>query len=105
MLEPNADKVVVFEEFFSVGLRMPLHPVFSAILLKYHIQIHQLTPNAIVLLAKYIWVVTSFDGAPFAEGFAKRYELHFQSRKIDVDGIEVQGQYGYINFHVKRRGQ
>jgi hypothetical protein len=105
MPEPHVDEAVLFEEFFTASLRMPPHPVLAAILLKYQIQIHQLTPNAIVQLSKYIWVVTSFGGAPFAEGFAKRYELHFQSRKIDVDGIEVQGQYGYINFHVKRRGQ
>jgi hypothetical protein len=35
--EPNVDKVVLFEEFFSAGLRMPANPVLSAILLKYQI--------------------------------------------------------------------
>jgi hypothetical protein len=48
----------------------------SAILLKYQIQIHQLTPNAIVQL-------------PSTEGFEKRYELHYQPTKIDVDGVEA----------------
>jgi hypothetical protein len=35
--EPNVDKVVLFEEFFSASLRMPANPVLSAILLKYQI--------------------------------------------------------------------
>jgi hypothetical protein len=46
--EPNDNEVVVFEEFFTAGLRMPLHPVLSDILLKFQVQLHQLTPNIIV---------------------------------------------------------
>jgi hypothetical protein len=90
--EPNADEAVVFEELFIPSLRMPPHPVLSTILLKYQIHIHQLIPNAIVQLLKYV---------PSAEGFTKRYELHYQPRKIDVYGVKVQGQYGCFNFHVK----
>jgi hypothetical protein len=48
VLEPNPDEAVVFKEFFTVGLRMPLHPVLADILLIFQVQIHQLTPNAIV---------------------------------------------------------
>jgi hypothetical protein len=46
--EPNGDEVVVFVEFFTAGLRMPPHPVLSDILLKFQVQIYQLTPNTIV---------------------------------------------------------
>jgi hypothetical protein len=70
--ESGDDKAVLFEEFFTATLRMPLHPVLAAILLKYQIQIHQLTPIAIVQSSKYIWAVTSFGGVPSTEGFAKR---------------------------------
>jgi hypothetical protein len=35
MPEPRANKVVLFEEFFTAGLRMPPHPVLAAILFKY----------------------------------------------------------------------
>jgi hypothetical protein len=94
----------VFEEFFTIGLRMPLHPVLSDILLKFQVQLHQLTPNAIVQLSKYIWAVASFGGVLSAECFAKRYELYYQLRKMDVNGAEVQGQYEFINFHAKRHG-
>jgi hypothetical protein len=33
--EPNGDEAVIFEELFTVGLRMPPHPVLSNILLKF----------------------------------------------------------------------
>jgi hypothetical protein len=55
VLEPWDDEAVVFEEFFMAGLRVPPHPVLADILLKYQIQIHQLMPNAIVQLSKYVW--------------------------------------------------
>jgi hypothetical protein len=33
--EPNPDEVVVFEDFFTAGLRMPPHPVLADILLRF----------------------------------------------------------------------
>jgi hypothetical protein len=47
VLEPHPDEAVVIE-LFSASLWMPLHPVLDDILLKFHVQIHQLTPNAII---------------------------------------------------------
>jgi hypothetical protein len=91
MLEPQPNKVVVFEEFFTARLRMPSHPVVSNILLKFWVQLHQLTSNAIIQLSQYIWAVTCFGGIPFADSFAKRYELHYQPREMEVDGTEVLG--------------
>jgi hypothetical protein len=35
--EPNGDEAVVFEEFFTTGVRMPLHLVLSNILLKFNV--------------------------------------------------------------------
>jgi hypothetical protein len=103
--EPQPDEAVVFEEFFSAGLRMPPHLVLADILLKFQAQLHQLTANAMVQLSKYILAVMSFGGVLLADGFAKRYGLHFQPRKIEVDGAKVQGQYGCLNFHAKCGGQ
>jgi hypothetical protein len=77
VLELNDDEVVVFEEFFMVGLRMPPHPAFTGILLKFRVQLHQLTPNAIVQLSKYFWAVLSFGEEPSRDGFTKHYELHY----------------------------
>jgi hypothetical protein len=58
--EPLADEAVVFEEFFTAGLWMPPHRTLAEILLKFQVQLHQLTPNAIAQLSKYLWAVSSF---------------------------------------------
>jgi hypothetical protein len=50
---PNSDEAVVFEDFFSMGLQMPPHHVLTKILLKFQVQLHQPTPNAIVQMSKY----------------------------------------------------
>jgi hypothetical protein len=47
MSEPNPDEAIVFKEFFVVGLWMSPHPAFTEILLKFWVQLHQLTLNAI----------------------------------------------------------
>jgi hypothetical protein len=75
--EPDSDKAIVFEEFFTTGLRMPPHPVFMDILLNFQMQLHQLTPNAIGQLSKYIWAVVSFGGVLSVDSFTKRYELYY----------------------------
>jgi hypothetical protein len=46
------DDAIVFEEFFTTGLHMPPHPALTEILIKFWVQLHQLTPNAFALLSK-----------------------------------------------------
>jgi hypothetical protein len=38
---------------FAAGLWMPPHPAFTEILLKFWVQLHQLTPNAGSQMLKY----------------------------------------------------
>jgi hypothetical protein len=45
--ETVSEPAVVFEEFFTMGLRMPPHLAFTEILLKYRVQLHQWTLNAV----------------------------------------------------------
>jgi hypothetical protein len=67
ILEPAEDKAVVFEEFFAAGLRMPPQKVLADILVKFQVQLHQLTPNVFAQLSKYFWVVMSFGGEPSSD--------------------------------------
>jgi hypothetical protein len=99
--EANFDKVVVFEDFFAVGLQMLPHPAFTEILLKFRVQLHQLTPNAIAQMLKYFWVVLSFGGEPSSNGFSKHYDKHYQPNKIAIDGFEKFQQFSVTNFHDK----
>jgi hypothetical protein len=79
--EPNYDETIVYEDFFVTGLRMPPHPALGEILLHFQAQLHQLTPNAIAQLSKYLWAIGSFGGMPRSNAFVKRYELHYQPKK------------------------
>jgi dimeric dUTPase (all-alpha-NTP-PPase superfamily) len=67
----------VFEEFFAAGLHMLPQPVLTDILLKFHVQLHEVTPNAFAQFSKYFWVVLSFGEKPSGDGFVKHYELHY----------------------------
>jgi hypothetical protein len=49
--EPEGE-LVVFEAFFIAGLRLPAHHFVSEVLQKFEVQVHQLTPNAVVALVK-----------------------------------------------------
>jgi hypothetical protein len=100
--KPNSDEAVVFEEFFAAGLRMPPHRAFTKIQLKFWVQLHQLTLNAIAQMLKYFWTVLSSGGEPSSDGFAKHYELHYQTKKVPIDGFDKYQQFGVINFHGKR---
>jgi hypothetical protein len=94
--EPEGE-LVVFEAFFTAGLRLPAHRFVSEVLRKFGVQVHQLTPNAVVALAKYVWATTSYGGHPSVEVFAKQYCLHWQKRKI---GHKI-AQFGSCTFTLK----
>jgi hypothetical protein len=87
----------VFEAFFTAGLRLPAHRFVGDVLRRFNVQIHQLTPNAVVALSKYVWATTSYGGRPSVEVFAKYYCLHWQKRMI---GNEV-AQFGSCMFTPK----
>jgi hypothetical protein len=57
--KPKEDEVVVFRSFLNAGLRFPLHKTVVAVLKRFNVYLHQLTPNAIVCLGIFIWVVRS----------------------------------------------
>jgi hypothetical protein len=70
--EPEGD-LVVFEAFFTAGLRLPTHRFVVEVLRRFEVQVHQLMPNAVVALAKYVCATTSYGGRPSVEVFAKHY--------------------------------
>jgi hypothetical protein len=91
--EPEG-KLVVFEAFFIADLRLPVHRFVAEILRRFDVQVHQLTPNVVVALAKYVWAVASYCGQPSVEVFAKNYCLHLQKKKI---GDKI-AQFGSCTF-------
>jgi hypothetical protein len=91
--EPEGE-LVVFEAFFIVGLRLPAHHFMAEVMQRFDVQVHKLTPNAVVALAKYVWAVTSYGGQPSVEVFTKNYCLHWQKRKIG----NMIAQFGSCTF-------
>jgi hypothetical protein len=96
VLEPEGE-LVVFEAFFAAGLRLPAHRFVGEVLRRFNVQVHQLTPNAVVALSKYVWATTSYGGQPLVEVFAKYYCLHWQKRMI---GNKI-AQFGSCTFTPK----
>ena len=45
---PEVDKVIVFKDFFTMGLRFPLDPTVVDIFQLYKVYTHQMTPNSFV---------------------------------------------------------
>jgi hypothetical protein len=84
--DPREIEAVVFKDFFAVGLSIPPHPILLDILHKFHMQLCQLTPNAIVQIGKFVWGVTFCGGRPTANVFAHHYEQHYQYKKIQLEG-------------------
>jgi hypothetical protein len=97
--KPEKDEVVVFKSFFKAGLRFPLNGMIADVLKKFGIYLHQLTPNAIVRLSVYIWALRSQGVEPFAEGFYRVHELHYQT-KAREDGLHEN--FGCYNFAYRK---
>jgi hypothetical protein len=94
--EPEGE-LVIFEAFFAADLRLPAHRFVGEVLHRFNVQVHQLTPNAVVALEKYVWATTSYGGQPSVKVFAKYYCLHWQKRKI---GNKI-AQFGSCTFTSK----
>jgi hypothetical protein len=93
--KPQKDEIVIFKSFLKAGLRFPLNRMIVDVLKKFGIHFHQLTPNAIVRLSVYIWALRSQGVEPFAEGFYRVHELHYQT-KARKDGLHEN--FGCYNF-------
>ena len=94
--EPKGE-LIDFEAFLAAGLCLLLHRFVGEVLRRFEVQVHHLTPNAVVALAKYVWAVTSYGGQPPGEVFAKNYCLHWQKRKI---GNKI-AQFGSCTFKLR----
>jgi len=82
---PETDEVVVFKDFFTASLRLPMDPIVPRLLEPFNVKLHHFTPNGIVALAKFLWVVRTFGGEVSVDAFCRLFQLHCQPRKVYVD--------------------
>jgi hypothetical protein len=52
--EPHGDEVVVFNEYFEVGLRLNCSKFLARVLNLFDVDLHQMSPNAFIRLATFI---------------------------------------------------
>jgi hypothetical protein len=102
MPKPKKNESFVFRDFFTVGLRLLVSKRFADILAAYNIQIHQLTPNSIPQIMKFLWAYRTFVGDNDVETFIRHFEIHWAKRVITVENEEQEGQYGCCTFQTRR---
>jgi hypothetical protein len=67
---PEANEIVVFRDFFTCELRFPCDPLLPAILDKFSVKIHQLSPNSCLEVSKFFWIMNTFGCNFSADVFA-----------------------------------
>jgi hypothetical protein len=98
---PEADEIVVFCVFFTCGLRFPCDPLLPAILDKFSVKIHQLSPSSFLELSKFFWVMKTFGCNFSADVFARLFELVIVSDIIKLN----DGRYYEAHYTLNTRRQ
>jgi hypothetical protein len=78
---------------------------FADILVAYNVQIHQLTPNSIPQVLKFLWACRTFAGDNDLDTFVRHFEIHWARKLITVDDEEKEAQYGCCTFQTHRPGK
>jgi hypothetical protein len=97
---PTPGEVVVFRDFFTCGLRFPCDPLLIAILDKFSVKIHQLSPNSFLELSKFFWIMKTFICNFSADVFAMLFELVIEPGVIKLsDGQYYESHYNCCTFN------
>jgi hypothetical protein len=78
---------------------------FADILEAYNVQIHQLTPNSIPQVLKFLWAYRTFAGDNDVDIFVRHFEIHWARKLVTVDDEEKEAQYGCCTFQTRRPGK
>jgi hypothetical protein len=77
---PEVNEVVIYRSFLKAGLRFPLSRFLVEVLKTFQIFLHQLTPEAIIRMGLFIWVVRSQGMEPSARCFCSMHELLYETK-------------------------
>jgi hypothetical protein len=99
--KPQKNKSMVFRDFFTAGLRLPVSKKFEDISATYNVQIHQLMPNSIPQVLKFLWAYRTFAGDNDVETFVRHFKIHWARKLITIYDEEKEAQYGYCTFQTR----
>jgi hypothetical protein len=101
---PAPGEVVVFRDFFTCRLRFPYDPMLVAILKKFSVKIHQLSPNSFLELSKFFWIMRTFRCNFSADVFARLFELVIEPKIIKLsDGQYRESHFSSCTFNTRRQ--
>jgi hypothetical protein len=103
--KPRKNESVVFRDFFIVGLRLPVSKKFADILAAFNVQIHQLTPNSVPQVLKFLWACRTFAGDNDVDTFVRHFEIQWARKLITFHDEEKEAQYGCCTFQTRRLGK
>jgi hypothetical protein len=96
--KPRKNESVVFRDFFTAGLQLPMSKKFVDILAAYNVQIHQLMPNSIPRVLKFLWACRTFAGDNDVETSVHHFEIHWARKVITVDNEEKRLSMAVVPF-------
>jgi hypothetical protein len=96
--KPRKNESVLFRDFFTAGLCLPVSMKFADILATYNVKLHQLTPNSIPQVMKFLWACDTIAGDNDVETFVRHFEIHWAKKVITVEDEEKEAQYGCCTF-------
>jgi hypothetical protein len=101
---PEANEVVVFRDFFTYGLRFPCDLILPAVLDKFSVKIHQLSPNSFLELSKFFWIMKTFRCNFGADVLARLFELVIEKDIIKLDdGQYYEAHYACCTFNTRKQ--
>ena len=94
---PEENEVVVYRSFLKAGLQFPLSKFVVEVLKIFHIFLHQITPEAIIRMGIFVWVVRSKGLEPSAKCFCSMHELLYETKATGKEQYYNNfGCYGFI---------
>jgi hypothetical protein len=91
---PETDEIVVFQDFFTCGLRIPYDPLLPAILDKFYVKTHQLSPNSFLEVSKFRRIMKTFSCNFSTDVFDRFFELVIMPDVIKLnDGQYYEAHY------------
>jgi hypothetical protein len=94
---PEEDEVVVYRSFMKAGLRFPFSRFLVEVLKTFEIFLHQITPEAIIIIGIFVWVVRSQGLEPSAKCFCNMHELLYETKATGKEQYHNNfGCYGFV---------
>jgi hypothetical protein len=93
---PEDNEVVIFRSFFKAGLRFPLSRFVVEVLKIYQVYLHQLTPEAIIIMGVFVWAVKSQGLEPSAKNFCNIHELLYETKPWGKE--QYHNNFGCYSF-------